>query len=382
MRKLPMLTPSKLDLAALCRFAWSEHAPAWPEEPVNDAMQWGNAVGLVGERLVAGDDPVTAANHAATVFAVDECELAACAGHMAALVATLTDPVAELAIAWDYVTGKARRLERVTHREYGELGPTEMPMTLDLVGRDANGTLCVYDWKTGRGAKEKSAAIALQLAAYACGAAALFGVDSVLVAFAHVDESGVAIEQAPLDALDLGAFSADIKALRVPSDEPSPGTHCDGEYCPIRTVCRARMAMAATVAPQFDPLAPIETEEQACAAFYALKAVESVAAGVWEKVKAFAKRTPINLGDGSTYAQVQCNGRESINVTDEAHKLLLAVAPQALEYSASKAGIARVLPAKEARMLEAQLREMGALKKGAPYTKFVVVKRKKDEAAE
>lgn len=380
MRRLPVLSPSKMDLSLLCSFAWSEMAPEWPSEPENEAMAWGNAVGLVGERLVAGDDPVTAANVAAPQYAVDELELAACAKFMAPVVASLDKPQAELALAWDYVTGKARQIERVTHRDYGQLGPNEIGMTLDLVGW-AGSELHVIDWKTGRSAQKKDARTAMQLAAYAVGAAALFGASSVVVTFAHVDESGVRPDIATLDALDLGAISERIREMFLKHDStPKPGTHCDGEYCPIRTVCPDRVAMAATVAPKFDPLAPIETEEQARAAFFALKSVESVAASVWEKVKAFAKRTPIDLGNGSVYAQIECSGRESITVTPEARELLLELAPNALEYSASKAGIGRAVSAKEARKIEAALREMGALRKGAPYQKFEVVKRKEEAA--
>jgi hypothetical protein len=237
-------------------------------------------------------------------------------------------------------------------------------MTLDVIARDSTGTLVVRDWKTGRGAREKSAQYAMQLAGYAVGAAALYGASEVRVEFAHIgDAPPVEIDSALLGPLDLAQIAAEIWRLvkRAPDAKPNPGAHCDGEYCPLRGICPARRALASQIAPTFDALAPIETEEQARRAYWALKAVDAVAEGVKVRLNAYATRTPVDLGDGTVYGAVEMPGREKVLVTPESLEL---IPPEAIERTTSKAAIERA----GAKHIFPKLRDIGAIVTQAPYT--------------
>lgn len=344
-------TPSKFDLLALCQAPWASNAPAWPEEPENDAMARGNEIHALAEAIIteAGENPDPYGIRAS--------------------LAGLHNVEAEVAIAWDYTTGAARRLAS-TGRDYADARPTEITMTLDVVARAADGTLVVRDWKTGRGAREKSAATAMQLAGYAVGAAALYGASEVRVEFAHIGEvAPVELDSALLGPLDLAQIAGEISRLvrRTRDAKPSPGAHCDGEYCPLRGVCSARRAQALQIAPTFDVTAPIETEEQARTAYWALKAVDAVAKDVKRRLDMYASRTSVDLGDGTVYGLVHVPGREKVLVTPESAEL---IPPEAIERTTSKAAIERA----GAKHIFPKLREIGAIVVGAPHDEMKVRK--------
>jgi hypothetical protein len=152
-------------------------------------------------------------------------------------------PVAQWAVevpmVLDVETRTVRVLERVEHRDYGDIKPSEIPMTIDAV---AFGLVRAryYDWKTSTKGEHAdqllTGALALSLAwhGYEVSAAPVY----VLEQAAH---TGDVLEP---DALDLDAHEAMLRRqLRaLPTADPTPGPWCKDRYCKLREKCPAHRA--------------------------------------------------------------------------------------------------------------------------------------------
>ena len=126
-------------------------------------------------------------------------------------------------------------------REYGAVGASEIPMTLDAVAV-AGGLVLVVDWKTGalihdHGAQLRTNALAAALAHGATEARALAVYLSPDGAFEG--------ERIVMDAFALDDHAAALRDLmrRLPTADAVAGEHCTREWCRLRNVCRTRRAL-------------------------------------------------------------------------------------------------------------------------------------------
>jgi CRISPR/Cas system-associated exonuclease Cas4 (RecB family) len=164
----------------------------------------------------------------------------------------------EIAFSLNVATGESRRLERVAHRSYGELLPTEIPGTLDLIVRPENnhGLALVIDFKTGV-ESVPAARGCLQLEFGAICVANDFGVDEVEIQIARIDEEGaIHFDAHVMDAFALEAARARIarvfarvteaRAARLAGEESKVRESRYCKYCPTKGHCPAygREAMA------------------------------------------------------------------------------------------------------------------------------------------
>lgn len=146
----------------------------------------------------------------------------------------------EIPMVLDVETRTVRVLPRVEHRDYGDIKPSEIPMTIDAVAYGRNRAR-YYDWKTSTKGEHSdqlmTGALALSLASDAysdVSAAPVY----VLEQAAH---TGDVLEP---DALDLDAHEAMLRRqLRVlPTADPTPGPWCKDKWCKLREKCPAHRA--------------------------------------------------------------------------------------------------------------------------------------------
>jgi hypothetical protein len=256
----------------------------------------------------------------------------------------------EVALAYDVVTGKVRHIGNDIGRNYGPLAETEIPMTLDLVGR--GGVPMVIDYKTGRGWVTK-AKDNWQLRAGAVGVSKWLGVSEVRVGLFFVREgSSPGWDSALFDAFDLASFEDDLRGLRPKLMEKPPnvttGAHC--RYCPAFASCPAQAALVKRMANEPETLAAEVlaklTPETAGEAWKRLRLMEATLREVKNAITAFAHATPIPIGEGRVLG-------EWTSETEEVDPLKARTALEGLygretaeracEFETSKAAITRAI---------------------------------------
>lgn len=143
---------------------------------------------------------------------------------------------AEVSYALDASGARARRLGKFLNRQYGELSPAEIALTVDYQWIE-NGSPVVGDWKTGYGAHLEPTRDNLQLLAGGAAASMASGLDGCWLELAHVTEHGVREDRYFASALTLHAVMQDIARIQagIPTALPRAGEHC--RYCPALGNC-------------------------------------------------------------------------------------------------------------------------------------------------
>lgn len=157
-----------------------------------------------------------------------------------------TNLTAELAVAYDVVSGKARILGTNLGRAYGQLGPAEIAGAADVVGL-GEGQALVLDWKSAgyRGRARES----LQLRFLALAVSRVYGVERVRVEIVRLGDGGEIWRSWHVyEGLDLDLFAAELREWGTAdaSHEPHEGPWCD--RCPSFAVCPAKARLAVHVA--------------------------------------------------------------------------------------------------------------------------------------
>ena len=147
----------------------------------------------------------------------------------------------EVPMVLDVQRATVRQVPRGAHRAYGEIGPFEIPMTIDLCSPCDGPIASLYDWKTGR----PGDACAPQLATNALALSIATGATAAFAQAIYLTPQ-VVIEAEPveLDALDLGEHLDTLRRVMraLPMAEPVPGPHCKSEWCKLREKCTAHRA--------------------------------------------------------------------------------------------------------------------------------------------
>lgn len=275
--------------------------------------------------------------------------------------ANLPDPgrgMAEVAFAYDVETGHARELGRDINRQYGKLGPTEIPGSADLV-QMAGDVVEITDWKTGH-TEIPPARENLQLHTLALAACRTYGASKARVHLVHIHDDGSTWRDShDLDAFDLEEIAERLSRLwtrvqiakRAVAQGKQPdtreGAHC--QFCPSRVACPAktawlvRLTVPEGIAQRFDTLLTGSTARQA---YEIVKRADEVLNDLRAKLYQWARENPIELEDGkvfglTTQEREYVDGREAFDVLTRLYSA--AVAQEACELSTSKAAIERAL---------------------------------------
>ncbi len=241
------ISASGLELAEACDGA---HSLAQVRRPSDAYQTKGTAIHAYLEAALAGDPQALAR--------VPDEHRAVCAGiDLARLFPEGSRVLTEAPLAYDPVTDSARVLGPGPHRSYPGLRAGEVPGTVDAIetwGEPVE-RVRITDHKSGWLRVEPDS---FQLAVYGLMVARLFGVESIDLRIAQIDEAGaMVLKERTLDAFDLltvaGRVSrilervADARALVARGGMPSVvmGEWCT--WCCAQTACPAQAGLARTV---------------------------------------------------------------------------------------------------------------------------------------
>lgn len=223
------LSGSRYHLALACSYAFRSDVHVTEREPGAAAVLGSEAHGYVEAKL-AGVEPGLVSEDARRIGEK------ACAWLEDVDVPTGV----EIAIVYDAGTDTARRVHLKGHREYGELGQLEIPMTLDLLwDLPEEDCVVIRDLKTGK----KEHAHMEQLEMQALGATRLLGRSKARVGFLWARKTKT--EAPPLvelsaDDLEAAAWRAASVMLGIPTAKPITGQQC--WFCPLgRNACPAHL---------------------------------------------------------------------------------------------------------------------------------------------
>jgi hypothetical protein len=218
----------------------------------------------------------------------------------------------EIALAWNYVTDRARVLAVNEARDYSDQRDTEYVGTFDYVGVDGDVGVLI-DWKFGYrylGTAQRSR----QLRFGALAVARLKGLDSVRVAYFFLrDDGSYGVSWSRFDAIDLADIADDHRALAAQLKQADRNTLHQGDwcdYCPAFTSCPAKMQLAHEIGSSsalvdIEPRIEAMTDAELGAAYTKLLAFEDVAERVKKAIKQRAAVAEVDLGDGRVLGAVQ-----------------------------------------------------------------------------
>ncbi len=370
-RGFRMPSASKLQLAATCPA--SAVLPRVREETdAATAGTWKHAF----VQAVAGGADVEAA-----LAQVPEEWRAACqAVDVDAVAPCLASLSAEVALAYDVVSGRARLLSQDLERRYGDVARTEVPMSVDYAAV-VDGVAVALDLKTGK-ARVPGPARNWQLRANALALARLHGVDRAVVGLAlALEDEKPRWQSDELDAFELEVVAEQLRALhrkvswaaeRIDSGAPewrhlTVGGHCG--RCPARFGCPAQVALVRRLATEpakwADETRELLTPETAADAWHRIKAVRRLLDGMEAAIFLMAAHQPVALGGGVELRQVTTEREEIDGARAEAiiREEFGAHARVALELATSKAGIARAVRAAGTKRGELGAREKAVLQR-------------------
>jgi hypothetical protein len=250
-----------------------------------------------------------------------------------------TDPkafAAEVALAFDALTGKARELGRGIGRRYEQaalaqgkpLAPTEFVGTVDIAALHGSDGVFVGDWKR-RGRYVKAARDNWQIRAGLAAAAAAWGRSRGLGSIIRIYDDGETYrDRGELSSADLNqaryelttlavAILNDRKAFAKGEEIPATtGDHC--RYCPSFQFCPSNLALVRRIvtdepAVRAEIVVNRETAPKIVAFVAQLKALQEEVKDALDTLaaQAAAEGKPLEMGDGTVYAPV-AKSRDSI----------------------------------------------------------------------
>lgn len=378
-----MITPSSLARLAAC-----PASGALPEVRVESPeMRRGSVVHAYLDRCADGDRNAALAavppEHRDFCASIDLARLP----YDPTAASIMTEP----AYAYNLSSDSSRYLGRRLGRRYGSVGAMEIAGSMDVV-EFALDRIAVWDYKVGFGSNILAPPPArnLQLRTYALMVARSKRATSATIGRIRIDEDARVWVDEPveLDAFDIDEIADEVRSIHarvqaareevLTGRQPSVtvSEHCT--YCPAFQACPAQTALVRQLAA--DPeeveryVAANLTPENAARAWERIKQVEEVAARARKAVEDYARRTPIDLGNGRVLALTQTT-RESID-GDAAYVVLRdsfgeEVAAAACRLSTSKTALKDAIkayalrvgrpPAEMERQALSMLREAGAI---------------------
>lgn len=303
----------------------------------------------ITEHSAAGTD-----NHAILESAVKQGRLEDLPVEIQALIPVGALAAAEIAVAYDVATDRARVLGQGLQRAY-ETGPTEIAGTIDLQIVDDGRRAIVVDYKRWEdvGPPDENE----QTLFYGLATARLLGITEVTLVIAYVEQNE-AEEMAlakplvirTIDEIDLDAFVQRLRWIvarvteqstrRVPDVRESK--HC--KWCSAFASCPAKTAlirrvMSGAEADGLEMMLPLD-EETAAHAWVQVGQAKNLLSRVTRALYAFAKERPFKLPNGNIVGEHPTIGNETLD-GDKVHEVVAEkhgkeVADKAVIYSATK----------------------------------------------
>lgn len=221
-----------------------------------------------------------------------------------------TDPslfASEMAVAWDYVTGKGRLLGQGKNRDYSGVAATELTGTADVISW-AEGLVVVADYKSGFG-YVPPARWNPQLRFLALAASSALGVRRARVAVIKVREGAEPEHDvAELDALDLDEYAGQLKrtmtaifareaeVLAGRSPDVKEGGWC--KYCPAFVHCPGKVALLSAIAEKGPGALAAEDMPEV---YRRVRSLQSLSEAAMDRIKELARREPFSIGDGMMF---------------------------------------------------------------------------------
>lgn len=265
----------------------------------------------------------------------------------------------EVALAWNWRTGEARKVGVNIGRAYPDLGPDWFQGTIDVLGVTGYAVVA-QDLKTGE--QKVPAAESLQLGFAAVAGTELTGIDRAEVAMLYEGHGGRSFQDhAVLDAEDLAVMRTrlraiaesrlvaleDVRAGRLPVLRDGPWC----SLCPSQRFCPAQAALVRTaagwgletVAARMENL----SDEEAGRAWEMLAVAEKIVEAGRRALKSRAKQAPFPLPSGKVVAEVAWGEREVF--TDFAKAQFAG-----LEEDMRRRGECHMVPATQVRAVSAK----------------------------
>ena len=389
------LSASGLGRARHCTW-WARKDIAIPEQTANRAMAFGNAAHSCFERhLSDGESGSVDVLNVADAFGLDDVDAAKLERtyeQWAAWWPRARGALrwhAEVPLVWDLKSNKVRPVARRSHRDYGALGPYEIPMTVDAIGEGGR-DVHVVDWKTGR-QRAEAARTNMQLALNGAASALYYGKTSAIVQIVKASEDAV-YEDEPetLDALSFEATRDEVAGMvdAVAKSEPHAGPWC--EWCPARAVCPSTASQMAEVldASKLVRREPVSLEirdnDHAAGMLVAVDAAEAFLTELKKRIRAFADaQGGIAMPDGGVYAGHEVTvERPDLDAPGAVEALRTLGVEAAIETKRSTTWTAiKAAGSKDAeRAARAALRGIGAIK-ASTSRRYEVKATKKERAA-
>lgn len=218
------LSASKVDLALNCSY-WAREDVELPSSPPGRSARIGTQVHAMAEAEGKGSQPPDP-------IVVDEQSEAE--GIYKTLRVWVANRVAlpmaahEYAIVYDTQNDTTRHVFTASSRDYGPIAPSEIPMTIDLFFRRADGGAELYDYKTGKKSNVSSAAINMQIATMAVAVSRLVGTDKVTGGLVFPMKTKCTEDVATLDGDALDEHAGRLRKLlrMLPESQPNKGEWC------------------------------------------------------------------------------------------------------------------------------------------------------------
>lgn len=235
---------------------------------------------------------------------------------------------AEVAYAFNLVTGAGRVLGFGLHRDYSSVAIGEIPGTADVLGISPDNAserrVVVIDWKGFEEVERAAVNAQLHLAALALSRA--YGVDAAHVAI-HYEAR--AMDVAELDTFDLETFAADVATImagiaaarrRREAGEPLAfveGSHC--KYCPAFHSCPTKRQLVTDVQARVEQVATgkllfaLDDDEEAARAYEFAERVAQLLGQLRAALAMRGKERPIPLLNGKIYGLVPKKGNDKLD---------------------------------------------------------------------
>jgi hypothetical protein len=235
------LSGSKYGLALKCAY-WARADVVCPPRPVGDAAKIGTAVHSLVEAHQRTRMGWTDVPEPMSDWDIQAYPMARQANDYLERQVVDVPTAVEIPIIYDAANDTARLAEMDGPRGYRNVGPMEIPTTLDLLWRTKDG-IDVVDLKSGSAQHASPEQLDIQ----ALAASRLYGAESARVGFLFARKTKVIPpewRELDADALAGEAWQASSLLRRLPVAQPEPGSHC--YTCPLgRDRCPAHAAPTA-----------------------------------------------------------------------------------------------------------------------------------------
>lgn len=260
----------------------------------------------------------------------------------------------ECAMAYDCSDDTARALGHISWRDYRDLRPFEIPMTIDLIIYGER-RIVVVDYK---GYKTVTTAVEnKQLATGALAVARASGRDEITVAIVYLGASWRPADVAVLSVFDLDTHSAVLRGMMTSSDRSlHTGPWC--EYCHAFTSCPEQKQLAlqaggGEIAVRVESMIPFSDDGDAAEAYDLYQRIRIVATRLRSALYARAAERPIPLGGGRFFGRVDKQGNEKLDgdvVWHAVRTLYPGVENQAVIRTATKTRLEEALKGRRGAM--------------------------------